>query len=60
MDPAHAAYAVENLLKTEIVVPMHYGTFPPLKGTPEAFKEALGGDYEGNVVVMEPGETRQF
>ncbi|RDD61344.1 metal-dependent hydrolase [Ferruginivarius sediminum] len=60
MDPAHAAYAVENLLKTEIVVPMHYGTFPPLKGTPEAFKEALGDDYQGNVVVMEPGETRQF
>lgn len=60
MDPAHAAYAVANLLNTPTVVPMHYGTFPPLTGTPEAFKQALGADYEGEVVVMEPGETRAF
>lgn len=59
MDPAHAAYAVKELLKTPAVVPMHYGTFPPLKGTPEQFKEALG-DYSGEVIVMEPGETRTF
>lgn len=59
MDPTHAAYAVKELLKTKTVVPMHYGTFPPLKGTPAQFKAALG-DYDGAVVVMEPGETRQF
>lgn len=59
MDPAHAAYAVKELLKTPVVVPMHYGTFPPLKGTPEQFEQALG-DYEGEVIVMEPGEIRQF
>ncbi len=59
MDPTHAAYAVRNLLKTKTVMPMHYGTFPPLKGTPEQFKEALG-DYAGEVVVMQPGETRKF
>lgn len=59
MDPAHAAHAVKTLLKTPTVVPMHYGTFPPLKGTPEAFKAALG-DHPTEVVVMEPGETRTF
>ena len=59
MDPAHAAYAVKELLKTKTVMPMHYGTFPPLKGTPEQFKAALG-DYDGTVVVMEPGEVRTF
>jgi L-ascorbate metabolism protein UlaG (beta-lactamase superfamily) len=59
MDPTHAAYAVKNLLKTKTVMPMHYGTFPPLKGTPQQFIEALG-DYEGEVVVMEPGQTRTF
>ena len=59
MDPAHAAYAVKNLLKTKTVVPFHYGTFPPLKGTPEEFKAALG-DYDGEVVVMQPGEVRKF
>jgi L-ascorbate metabolism protein UlaG (beta-lactamase superfamily) len=41
------------------VVPIHYGTFPPLKGTPDELKAALG-DYDGEVVVMEPGETRAF
>jgi L-ascorbate metabolism protein UlaG (beta-lactamase superfamily) len=59
MDPAHAAYAVKNLLKTKTVVPIHYGTFPPLKGTPAQFKAALGNSGT-NVVVMQPGETRNF
>jgi len=59
MDPTHAAYALKELLKTKKVVPMHYGTFPPLKGTPEEFKAALG-DYDGQVVVMQPGDTLDF
>jgi len=50
---------VKKLLKTKTVVPMHYGTFPPLKGTPEEFKAALG-NFKTDVVVMEPGETRKF
>jgi L-ascorbate metabolism protein UlaG (beta-lactamase superfamily) len=59
MDPAHAAYATRELLKTPTVVPMHYGTFKPLKGTPAQFKEALG-KTSTKVVVMKPGETRDF
>lgn len=59
MDPKHAAFATRELLKTPTVVPMHYGTFPPLKGTPAQFKEALGSTST-KVVVMEPGETRDF
>ncbi len=59
MDPAHAAYAVRNLLKTQTVIPMHYGTFPPLKGTPEQFKQGLG-DFRTQVIIMKPGETRTF
>jgi L-ascorbate metabolism protein UlaG (beta-lactamase superfamily) len=59
MDPAHAAYAVKTLLKTPTVVPFHYGTFAPLKGTPDDFKAALG-DYPVEVVVMEPGEALTF
>jgi L-ascorbate metabolism protein UlaG (beta-lactamase superfamily) len=59
MDPAHAAYAVKELLKTKTVMPMHYGTFPPLKGTPEQFKQALG-DFPTTVIVMTPGETKSF
>jgi len=59
MDPTHAAYAVNTLLKTPTVIPIHYGTFKPLKGTPEQFKAALGKTAT-KVVVMQPGETRKF
>lgn len=59
MDPRHAGYAVRELLRVERVIPMHYGTFPPLKGTPAQFTEALG-DYEAEVIVMEPGEKLTF
>ena len=59
MDPAHAAYAVRNLLKASRVIPMHYGTFPPLKGTPQELEEKLSG-YSAEVIVMKPGEIRNF
>ncbi len=59
MDPAHAAYAVRELLKTPTVMPIHYGTFGLLKGTPAQFKAALG-DAKTEVVVMQPGEERKF
>lgn len=59
MDPAHAAYAVKNLLKSSRVIPIHYGTSPPLKGTPEQLKKALGS-YPADVIVLKPGEKRTF
>ncbi len=57
MGPREAAKACE-LLKPEVVVPMHYGTFPVLSGSVEAFKEALkefGVDIK--VVELKPGQT---
>ena len=59
MDPAHAAYAVRQFLKVAKVIPMHYGTFPPLKGTPEEFKTHLAG-LDTEVIVMKPGEVKTF
>ncbi len=59
MDPAHAAYALRELLKTPTVIPIHYGTFGLLKGTPEQFIQALG-ETPTKVIVMAPGETREF
>jgi L-ascorbate metabolism protein UlaG (beta-lactamase superfamily) len=56
MGPVEAAYAVGNLLQPKMAIPMHYGTFPPLKGTPQEFIDALG-DAAVQVKVMEPGET---
>ncbi len=59
MDPAHAGYAARDLLKSSHVIPIHYGTFPPLKGTPEALQQALKGSSV-KVTVMQPGETLTF
>jgi L-ascorbate metabolism protein UlaG (beta-lactamase superfamily) len=59
MDPAQAAYAVRTYFKTAKVVPIHYGTFGLLKGTPEQFKNALQG-FATEVIVMKPGELRSF
>lgn len=54
MAPKEAAYAV-RLLQPQVVIPMHYGTFPPLTGTPAALGDLVGGDAE--VVALEPGES---
>ena len=59
MDPAHAAYAVRELLKVKRIIPIHYGTFPPLKGTPEQLVKALG-DFPAEVFALKPGEKRTF
>jgi L-ascorbate metabolism protein UlaG (beta-lactamase superfamily) len=59
MDPAHAAYAARDLLKSSHVIPIHYGTFPPLKGTPEALQQALKGSSV-KVTVMQPGDILTF
>jgi L-ascorbate metabolism protein UlaG (beta-lactamase superfamily) len=40
MDPTGAALAAK-LLKVKTVIPMHYGTFPILKGTPDELTAAL-------------------
>jgi L-ascorbate metabolism protein UlaG (beta-lactamase superfamily) len=55
MDPVAAAKACE-MLGVRQVVPMHYGTFPALTGSPETLKklvEPMGVD----VLVLKPGET---
>ncbi|MEJ2158272.1 MAG: metal-dependent hydrolase [Desulfobacteraceae bacterium] len=60
MDPVHAAYAVKTYFnKVKKVMPIHYGTFGLLKGTPEEFKKELAG-YSGELVVMKPGESNKF
>ncbi len=43
MGPHQAAHAA-RLLKVNKVIPMHYGTFPALTGTPEALSEKLAKD----------------
>jgi L-ascorbate metabolism protein UlaG (beta-lactamase superfamily) len=45
MGPRQAAMA-GRLLEAETVVPIHYGTFPILTGTPEELRQAANGAFE--------------
>jgi L-ascorbate metabolism protein UlaG (beta-lactamase superfamily) len=54
MGPEQAARACE-LLGISHVVPMHYGTFPALTGTPARLRELLGSRTQ--VLELRPGET---
>jgi L-ascorbate metabolism protein UlaG (beta-lactamase superfamily) len=53
MSPREAAVAV-RLLKAERIIPMHFGTFPPLTGRPQQLQELLGTSAE--VWELTPGE----
>jgi L-ascorbate metabolism protein UlaG (beta-lactamase superfamily) len=56
MGPREAAVAI-RLLGVKDVIPMHYGTFPQLTGTPEALR-AETRDIAGLTVhAMRPGES---
>jgi L-ascorbate metabolism protein UlaG (beta-lactamase superfamily) len=60
MDPERAAQAVQ-WVNPKVVVPMHFGTFPILAGTPARLKAALEPHgLSGRVVEMKPGETKSF
>jgi L-ascorbate metabolism protein UlaG (beta-lactamase superfamily) len=54
MGPHRAAKAVE-LLGVKTVVPMHFGTFPPLIGRPKALQELV--DPGVRVLDINPGAT---
>ena len=57
MGPLEAAYAA-RLLGAPTVVPMHYGTFPLLTGTPEQFEKSLRRlALDTEVRALKPGET---
>ncbi len=56
MGPREAAHAI-RLLGVRQVIPMHYGTFPLLTGTPEALKSQTGDVAGLNIHALKPGET---
>ncbi len=55
MGPDHAAIAC-RWLGVKTVVPMHYGTFPELTGTPARLRDLVAPSGV-DVVALEPGET---
>jgi L-ascorbate metabolism protein UlaG (beta-lactamase superfamily) len=60
MDPEGAALATK-LLKVKTVIPMHYATFPMLKGTPDELRAALKKlKSTAKVVEVKPGDTTKL
>ena len=60
MGPPRAAQAAA-WVKPRQVVPMHFGTYPILAGTPAHFKAELDKrGFGGEMIEMKPGETKSF
>lgn len=53
MGPQEAAVAA-RLLQPEVILPIHFGTFPPLTGTPAQLAALVGSGVQ--VVEWKPGE----
>ena len=58
MDQEDAVTAVE-LIDPDVVIPMHFGTFPPIEADPERFASEVEASprTSSEVVVLRPGET---
>lgn len=59
MSPQDAAVATREFLKPKHAIPIHYGTFPVLRGTPEEYVKALG-QTPTKVHAISPGEKVTF
>jgi L-ascorbate metabolism protein UlaG (beta-lactamase superfamily) len=47
------------MFRPRYAIPIHYGTFPVLRGTPAEFSTTLGGAGT-RMVVPEPGQKVDF
>jgi len=56
MGPREAALAI-RLLGVKHVIPMHFGTFPVLTGSPEALKKATHDIAALEIHALKPGES---
>lgn len=56
MGPEEAAMACD-LIQADYAVPIHYGTFPPLVGDPNDFKEFTEESTSTEVWIPKPGEN---
>jgi L-ascorbate metabolism protein UlaG (beta-lactamase superfamily) len=59
MGPEAAAYAVRELIKPKQVLPIHYGTFPPINRTPAEFRQAMG-DTDVEILNAAPGQVLKY
>ena len=56
MDRFDAVTACE-WIGADVVIPVHYDTFPPIESDAEAFKSDVESQTSSKVVVLDPGET---
>src|SRR5947207_2924657 len=59
MDPRDAAYATKEMLRPKFAIPVHYATFPVLRGTPQEYQAALG-QTTTQVFPISPGDKQTF
>jgi len=59
MDRYDAVTAVE-LIDPSQVIPIHYGTFPPVETDAEAFKQDVQNAGFSEVLVLNPGDTHKL
>lgn len=57
MGPEDAARAVE-MIQPEVVIPMHYNTFPLIEQNPEGFRQLVGDT--AHVEILQPGGSYTF
>jgi L-ascorbate metabolism protein UlaG (beta-lactamase superfamily) len=60
MSPQDAAMAVRDMIKPRYAIPIHYGTTPQLRGTPEELLSAMGGATVPRILVPQPGQKYEF
>ena len=56
MDRFDAVTAAEYV-GADTVIPIHYGTFPPVETDAQAFKSDVQNAGFSEVVILEPGDT---
>ena len=59
MDRYDAVTAVEFINPSQ-VIPIHYGTFPPVETDAEAFKQDVQNAGFSEVLVLNPGDTHKL
>lgn len=60
MSPQDAAMAVRDMIKPRYAIPIHYGTTPQLRGTPQELLQAMGSATVPRILVPEPGQKYDF
>lgn len=56
MSPVEAAYAI-RLINCKKVIPMHFGTFPPLIGSPEDLRKLTTDIKDLEIIHLKPGDS---